>query len=315
MFVPGLITFLVLVLTPVHGEASVKSYPKVAKAASHERILIVAPHIDDEAIGAGGYATDAIAAGAEVYVVFITAGDCNRFSARILHRTLDPTALNYLSVGRTRIAEAKSAMKLLGVPDDRFFILGYPDRGLKTILDNRESVILSRGTQQRAVPYEDAMTPGATYSFGSLMADMERVMAQVQPTTVIAPVPFDLHPDHSAAAEITDLAIDDLGFQPQRLGYLIHVSRIPKSFVWMPRRALAPPPRMRTLTWATYPLTAAVQRKKDALLQTYKSQRPYVFLLRNAYVRSNELFFTYDAPSFVGAPMPGASMARLPIAR
>jgi LmbE family N-acetylglucosaminyl deacetylase len=315
VFVPGLITFLVLVLTPVRGEASVKSYPKIAKAASHERILIVAPHIDDEAIGAGGYATDAIAAGAEVYVVFLTAGDCNRFSARILHRTLDPTASNYLSVGRTRISEAKSAMKLLGVPEDRFFILGYPDRGLKNILDDRESVILSRGTRRRAVPYEDAMTPGATYSFGSLMADMERVMAQVQPTTVIAPVPFDLHPDHSAAAEITDLAIDDLGFQPQRLGYLIHVSRIPKSFVWMPRRALAPPARMRTLTWATYPLTAAVQRKKDALLQTYKSQRPYVFLLRNAYVRSNELFFTYDAPAFVGAMPPGVSMARLPIAR
>jgi LmbE family N-acetylglucosaminyl deacetylase len=318
VFIPGLITFLMLVLTPVRGEVSVKSYPKIAKAGNHERILIVAPHIDDEAIGAGGYAADAIAAGAEVYVVFLTAGDCNRFSARILHRTLDPTASNYLSVGLTRIAEAKSAMKLLGVPEDRFFILGYPDRGLKTILDNRESVISSRGTQRRAVPYEEAMTPGATYSFGSLMADMESVMSQVRPTTVIAPVPFDLHPDHAAAAEITDLAVDDLGIQPQRLGYLIHVSRIPKSFVWMPRRALSPPPRMRTLTWAVYPLSSAVQRKKDAVLQTYKSQRPYVFLLRNAYVRSNELFFTYDQPAAIGAmpaALPGASEARMRIAR
>ncbi|MBV9493665.1 MAG: PIG-L family deacetylase [Acidobacteria bacterium] len=314
MFIPGLITFLVLVLTPPRGQGSVATYPKVAKAANHERILIVAPHIDDESIGAGGYATDAIANGAEVYVVFLTAGDCNRFSARILHRTLDPTASNYLAVGETRIREAKAAMKLLGVPEDRFFILGYPDRGLKSILDNRENVILSRSTRRTAVPYEDAMTPGATYSFGSLMADMEQVLTAVKPTTVIAPAPFDLHPDHAAAAEITDLALDDLELQPRRLGYLIHVSKIPKSYVWLPRRALAPPPRMRTLTWAIYPLTKPVQQKKDAVLLTYKSQRPYVFLLRNAYVRSNELFYTYEtAPADVQQPK--ASAARLRVSR
>jgi len=29
------------------------------------------------------------------------------------------------------------------------------------------------------------------------------------------------------------------------------------------------------------------------MLMTYKSQKPYVFLLRNAFVRKNELFFVY----------------------
>ena len=110
-------------------------YPRLAPARRNDRILIVAPHIDDEAISAGGYAVDAIANGAEVYVVYLTAGDCNRFSARLLHRTLEPTASNYLSVGRTRIAEAKEAMKLLGIASDHFFILGYPDRGLRLMVD------------------------------------------------------------------------------------------------------------------------------------------------------------------------------------
>ena len=32
---------------------------------------------------------------------------------------------------------------------------------------------------------------------------------------------------------------------------------------------------------------------KTDVLMTYKSQRPYVFLLRNAFVRKNELFFVY----------------------
>src|SRR5206468_10906607 len=127
-----------------------KQYPRIIHADRHDRILIVAPHIDDETIGAAGYAFDAVANGADVYVVFLTAGDCNRFSARILHKTLEPTASNYLSVGRTRIAEAQSAMKLLGVPQSNFFILGYPDQGLKAILHDRGAVIRSRGTHERS---------------------------------------------------------------------------------------------------------------------------------------------------------------------
>src|SRR2546425_8066277 len=111
----------------------IKPYPRLAPARRNDRILIVAPHIDDEAISAGGYAVDAIANGAEVYVVYLTAGDCNRFSARLLHKTLEPTASNYLSVGKTRIAEAKTAMKILGISPDHFFVLGYPDRGLRAM--------------------------------------------------------------------------------------------------------------------------------------------------------------------------------------
>ena len=122
--------------SPVAAAPKNTAYPRIDAAARQERILIVAPHIDDEAIGAGGYAIDAIANGAEVYVVYLTAGDCARFSARLMHKTLEPTASNYLSVGRTRIDEAHAAMKLLGVPADHLFVLGYPDRGLRAMVDN-----------------------------------------------------------------------------------------------------------------------------------------------------------------------------------
>src|SRR5689334_18505334 len=112
----GSITLLMtLMLTPAPARASHAGYPLLHAAGPQDRVLIVAPHIDDEAIGAGGYALDSIANGAEVYVVFLTAGDCNRLSARLMHKTLEPTATNYLSVGKTRIAEAGVAMKLLGL--------------------------------------------------------------------------------------------------------------------------------------------------------------------------------------------------------
>lgn len=313
----GLVTFFAMFLMSPRANAQTKHYPRVDAATTKDRVLIVAPHIDDEAIGAGGYAIDAIASGAEVYVVFLTAGDCNRFSARILNKTFGPTASNYLSVGRTRISEAKTAMKLLGVAPDHFFVLGYPDRGLKTMLDNPHAIVRSNGTHERSVPYDDALSPGSPYSFDSLMADMRQVMMVARPTTVIAPVPFDAHPDHSAAAELTDRVLDDLHATPNRLGYLVHSSHI-KSLVPRPERALLPPLRMRAFDWGTYPLTRAVQQAKDALLLTYKSQRPYVFLLRNSFVRSNELFFVYNKVAKVATMVPPdvrPTAARLTIAR
>jgi len=312
MFVPGLVALFVLLAGPAHSEATVKAYPRVTAPTSRDRVLIIAPHIDDEVIGAGGYVLDAVANGADVYVAFLTAGDCNRFSALLVNKTLGPTASSYLSVGRTRIAEAHVAMKLLGVAPDHYFILGYPDRGLKAILDDRTAVIRSRATKKRAVPYEEAMSPGSPYSFANLMADVEQVIDIAKPTTIIAPVPFDQHGDHAAAAEITDIAIAGLELQPRRLGYLVHAgSRIRRSFVRVPERALKPPNGMRSLTWATYSLTPAVQKRKDAVLQTYKSQGPYVSLLRNAFVRTNELFFVYDDAVSVNAiAQPRTAIAR-----
>jgi LmbE family N-acetylglucosaminyl deacetylase len=267
------------------------TYPRLDTAAGRERILIVAPHVDDEAIGAGGYAIDAIANGAEVWVVYLTAGDCSKVAARLVNKRLAPTPASYLNVGRARIREAKQAMELIGVPHDHFFILGYPDRGLDDILTNRTAVVRSLGTGQTAVPYEEALAPGADYTFDNLMRDLQHVVDLADPTIVIAPVAFDRHSDHRAAAELTDLALANS--DAQRYGYLVHTRLIPTALVSTPQRALLPPSRMQQFSWTTYSLTENVRQMKTTLLMTYKSQRPYVFLLRNAFVRKNELFFLY----------------------
>lgn len=290
--VASLVTLVSMLLLNPSRKTHAQRYPRLTTASRQDRILIVAPHIDDEAIGAGGYAIDALANGADVYVVFLTAGDCNRFSARLMYKTLEPTTADYLRVGKARITEAGDAMRLLGIPRDHYFVLGYPDRGLRTMIDHPGTIVRSRGTGAREVPYADAVTPGAEYSFANVLRDLETVIARTRPTTVIAPVPFDAHPDHSAAAELTEVALGELEIRPSRLGYLVHSSRIP-TLVQTPRRALLPPARMQAFSWATYGLSTAVQKAKTDVLMTYKSQRPYVFLLRNKFVRSNELFYVY----------------------
>jgi LmbE family N-acetylglucosaminyl deacetylase len=286
------------------------AYPAIEAASSHDRILVVAPHIDDETIAAGGYAVDALSSGAEVYVVFLTAGDSARLSARILHRTFDPTATHFLSVGKTRIAEARHAMSLLGIREDHYFVLGYPDRGLRAMVERPDSVVRSKATDHEHVPYENALTPGAAYRLDSVLLDMQRVLDHARPTTVIMPVPFDDHPDHSAAAEMVELALEAANLTPQRLGYLVHANEL-KPLVWKPHRAVLPPSRLRSFTWANYPVSAEGRRIKHEMLNVYRSQRPYTLLLRNAFVRSNELFFAYSHAT-VHAPTRTRSAHLLP---
>jgi LmbE family N-acetylglucosaminyl deacetylase len=294
-------TATMALLSPVLSVKKTPPYPLLPAATSRDRIVIIAPHIDDEAIGAGGFAIDAIENGAEVFVIFLTAGDCNRMTARLHNKKFEPSASDYLSVGKMRIAEAHEAMRLLGIPPDHYFVLGYPDRGLRSMLNTPEAIVRSTGTKAREVPYGDAMSPGAAYTLDNVLCDLRQVLTAVDPTIVIAPVPFDLHDDHASAAELTDLALASLEIRPKRLGYLVHMGRMATKLVNTPTRALVPPTRMKAFNWATYPLSRLVQERKTNVLMTYKSQKPYVFLLRNAFVRSNELFFVYDTPP--SAPM------------
>ena len=267
-----------------------KTYLRLEPASKGDRVLIVAPHIDDEVVGAAGYAMDARTNGAEVFVAFLTVGDANRISAFMLNGTLGANPKSFLSVGRTRIAEARAAMRKLGVREDHYFILAYPDRRLRRMLANRGEVVQSASTGVSDVPYPQAMSPGAPYRFANLMSDMRRVVAAARPTVVIAPVRFDGHEDHGACAEIVDLAFADFAGRPGRLGFLVHGIGVPLALLPMKGQPLVPPWKARHLDWAMYPLSPAAREKKDALLRSYRSQWPYNRLLRNAFVRANELF-------------------------
>src|SRR5688572_14982849 len=89
--------------------------PAIETPSRADRILIIAPHIDDETLSAGGYAFGALRAGSFVAVAYLTAGDCNPIPAMIDDRRIIPGARDYLQEGRDRIAEGLQAMQALGV--------------------------------------------------------------------------------------------------------------------------------------------------------------------------------------------------------
>lgn len=79
------------------------------------RVLVVAPHPDDEVIGCGGAILDHVAAGDSVEVIFLTSGEGGG------HGAGDP--------GGDREREAKAAAKVLGVSGIEFW--GEPDGALR----------------------------------------------------------------------------------------------------------------------------------------------------------------------------------------
>ncbi len=257
-----------------------------------DRVLIVAPHIDDEAIAAAGYAAAGLQRGAEVSVVYVTSGDCNRTSAEIMDFTLRPGERDFLAEGKARIQEAIAAMAVLGVPRNHLYFLGYPDQGIRPMLEYPGQVIRSRATGRTAVPYEEAVSPGAEHTLENLERDLRTVFDKTRPTMVLFPVLFDAHPDHSATGRVTARLLGHTLFGPRRLGYLVHARHFPSPFRKAPRLPLLPPARFAGAHWILFPMAPADEAAKLRVLKAYRSQRrdPYLFVLMDAFIRRNELF-------------------------
>jgi LmbE family N-acetylglucosaminyl deacetylase len=266
-------------------------YPQLSAPQQGKRILIVAPHIDDEAIGAAGYTYDATMAGAEVFIVYLTAGDHSR-TALVLNRIPFGQRRDLIRRGNIRMGEAERAGNVLGLDRANIILLGYPDRALLRMLNQPQQVIRSAATRKRAVPYRTALTPGAPYTFDNLESDLWTIIRELRPDVVIAPTTLDAHADHRAAAILTDAILGAAEWRGERLGYLVHARRFPAPFRFASGSPLLPPPHLRGLDWTVYPLTPETEKKKHQVLASFRTQRrsPYLYLLLQSHVRQNELF-------------------------
>jgi LmbE family N-acetylglucosaminyl deacetylase len=109
------------------------------------RVLIVAPHPDDETLGCGGVIARAAAASANVQVVVMTDGG------------LYPVSPDRASVARVRRAETLAAMAVLGVPSDCVTFFDFPDGELeqhrRAAAQRLSELLRSASPQQIFVPY------------------------------------------------------------------------------------------------------------------------------------------------------------------
>lgn len=169
--------------------------PQPIAIQTSDRLLVLAPHPDDETLATGNLIQSALAAGAHVRVIVATDGDNNPWPQRWLEKRWRIDAEARLRWGVRRRGEVGSALARLGVPskDRRHF--AWADLGLT----------------------------------GSLMRDswgedqLAAELAEFAPTMIAAPSLEDLHPDHNALRVMLELV---LARTPQagcrRLGFVLH---------------------------------------------------------------------------------------------
>jgi len=275
--------------------------PLMQPIASTDSVLVVSPHPDDESLCCGGLIDTARRLGANVAIVWITYGDAFKWDAMVVERTLRPRPGTYLELAEQRGTEARAAASILEVPSKTQFFLGYPDRGVLSLLFDHyfpTTPWRSKFTGENAVVYEDAVRPGATYDGEDLVEDFSSVVDRVKPTLVLAPSPQDTHPDHRAAGLLALRVMMERG-QPERVRFwVVHGGR-----GWPTPRAFRPDlpqtiaPRGRGMQWERFPLDAAAIDSKHRAIEAHRSQTRVMHHVMLSHIRSLELYSLTPVPA------------------
>ena len=272
-----------------------------------DRVLIFAPHPDDEAIGTGGVIQMARRAGAQVRVVLVTNGENNEFSFLVYKKRLIFRPKEILAMGELRRRESLSAMFSLGVGEEDILSLGYPDFGTMEIMTRYwgdMKPFRSMLSRVRKVPYETALSFGAPYLGESVLNDFRKVILDFRPTKVFVSHPADTNRDHRAVYLFLRVSLWDLDGkieQPDVYPYLVHVVGWPKPRGYFPGRPSYIPKDFfkSDMKWSMLNLPPdTIQAKYDAI-KRYVSQIKYAPKYLLTFARNSELFADYPVVSLV----------------
>ena len=264
--------------------------------ADDDRILVLAPHPDDEVLATGGLVQQAIAKGLPVEVVFLTNGDNNEFAFLFFSKAFTLDAHSAVYAGQTRAFEAMRAGRELGLKGGDETFLGYPDFGTLEIWQNRwgdSEAFRSMFSEQNQVPYWFARTPDAPYKGESILKDLSEVVADFKPTKVFVTHPADTNPDHVAYDLFLRTVLWDLEDQvkPEVYNYLTHYGEWPKPRGLHFDAPHEPPAQFDEAgRWVTLPLEPEQVKQKLEALKRHKTQFAASKVYLESYMRANELF-------------------------
>jgi len=268
---------------------------------NNDRMLILAPHPDDEAMATGGVIQKALKAKAKVKVLFLTNGDHNEPAFIVYEKRLTMRKGEFIHMGQVRRKESLEALKKLGLTEKDCVFLGYPDFGTMEILlkywgDIRPfKYILTRISR---VPYSNCLSPGAPYVGESILNDMEKVIRDFKPTKVFVSSPVDVNRDHRSLYLFLQIALWDLEGEikkPLIFPYLVHMEGWPEPRGYHPDLELAPPDMLKSgeISWRRLELTNEEIRIKHDAMECYKSQNEYNPIYLFTFTRKNELVGDY----------------------
>lgn len=263
---------------------------------SNDRILILAPHPDDEILGCSGIIQEALAKNLPIQIVFLTYGDNNEWSFFVYRKRLVLAPKAVRQMGLLRRSEAIEAAKLLGLTEDHLIFLGYPDFGTFNMWCkhwNQSPPFKGLLTRVTYVPYSNAFRPNTPYKSEEILKDLETIIQDFKPSKVFVSHPADHNPDHRALYLFTRVALWELKPEaaPEIYPYLVHFKHWPRPKGYHPERFLAPPQELEDeISWLKYSLDEKAVRLKEAALQTHKTQYAYSGNYLDSFACRNELF-------------------------
>jgi LmbE family N-acetylglucosaminyl deacetylase len=279
-----------------------------------QKILVLAPHPDDEALMGSGVIFRALQKAQPVKVAVLTNGDY-----------FDSFCIDCRANGLLRESETVSAMKTLGLSEKNIYFLGYGDQDTLDLFNsaNGSAVLMSpvgisatygnRGFHKADYHYSHFGRHG-TYSRNSILQDLTDLLKSYRPDEIYTTSRYDNHPDHKAAFLFVSEAIrlvqkKNPTFSPRVHSTIIHdpASDVwprpyagPKSsysepqgiggtsLIWSKREILPVPAPMllanlnKNLKWLTISKYASQLQSED--------DKTYLF----AFVRNQEFFWIND---------------------
>jgi len=274
----------------------------------NERVLILAPHPDDEAIGCAGVIQQALKAGAKVKVIYLTNGDHNELAFIVYEKRITIRQSEFVHMGQVRRQEAIKAMKFLGLSEDDLVFLGYPDFGTFAIFCRywqNKKPFRDKLTRISSVPYKDNPSFGAPYQGTSILSDLVKQILDYKPNKIFVSHPADVNGDHKALYLFLQVALSDLEGKiprPKVYPYLIHCVGWPKLHHYHPELELYPPDKFRDsrINWVSLNLTPDELDKKYRATLYYKSQTQSSAFYLFSFSRKNELFGDYPQVELKG---------------
>ena len=163
--------------------------------SAQTRLLVVAPHPDDETLGCGLLIQQVLAVGGAVHLLLLTDGDNNPWPQRYIERRLRISDCDRQRWGARRRSEVMHAIEHLGLSADALEPLGWLDMGVTRRLRDE--------------------------TFASVAA-LQHIMSSFGPTLVCFPALEDSHPDHGAAHVLCRVALAGVTPAPVQWAYPVH---------------------------------------------------------------------------------------------
>lgn len=295
----SLAIFIARALSPTPASIDLTSITPIS-LADHQRLLILAPHCDDETLGSAGLIQAALRAGLQVRVVIATNGDGYLFAIMQDFHKIYPRPADFIRLGKLRQQESLAALYLLGVKPGNVIFLSYPDRGTPALWNDHwasDAPYRSPFSEDSKSPYPLTYDPHSVYAGQDYLADLSSILADYRPDLIVFPHPQDVHPDHWGLNVFTRLAVTmakhvDPAYTPTEFTYLVHRPDFPEVKGLEPLEPLVPPPALyrTSQNWYRLDLTSSDESRKDQALQQYRSQLPLLRGLMESFIRINELF-------------------------